>query len=104
MTIREAIGSYRGSFYKQLLRAHDEATVFELCLAYKRADTQHQAVLQAQFPYIDVVANAVVSRWPENLRAGLEAAFPGLKALDEETEMPTAFDLLVEQVPVGVEP
>lgn len=99
ITIREAIETYRGSFYKQLLRAHDEATIFELCLAYKRADPQHQAVLQEHFPDIDTVANALVSRWPLKLAGRLEVAFPGLRALDEQTDMPTEFDLLEEQAP-----
>lgn len=106
ITIREAITTYRGGFYKELLRAHESGSVLELCLCFKRANERHRPALERIFPGLGytiydrsrrAVADIIISDWPMDLSGGLERAFPGLKALDELTDNPTGFDLLVEQ-------
>lgn len=96
-TIREAIDTYRGDFYRRLLAAHDSGKPFELCLAYCWADSRHQVVLDEAFPGIEVLVGFLLHRGPTDMRSALEAAFPGLAALDEPTDNPTGFDLLEEQ-------
>lgn len=117
MTIREAIRTYRGSFYKALLQAHEQIgkDVQPLFMAYRRADRDHERVLEDVLPGLKTMvahwfgaeprpharhmACIAEERWgnADEIRAALERGFPGLKALDEHTEIPTAFDLLVEQ-------
>lgn len=97
VTIREAIRLYRGSFYKLLLDAHEAQDYLKLCLAYLKADAQHRAVMCEALPGIHEVAEVLVWRWPGSVTGCLERAFPGLKALDEQIDDPTEFDLLEEQ-------
>lgn len=97
ITIREAIRLYRGGFYKLLLDAHEAQDYLKLCLAYLKADAQHRAVLCEALPGIHEVAEVLVWRWPGSVTGCLERAFPGLKALDQQTDDPTDFDLLEAQ-------
>lgn len=109
MTIREAVRAYHGGFYNRLVDVHlyQERTneskgeicspVIALAVAFDKADARHRAALRAVFPGIEAVATTVLWKWPLDLRAGLERAFPGLTSLDHGTDNPTDFDLLEEQ-------